>query len=304
MKGNKQSEATGVHRYLLVKKGVDYYSDSSVEVYDSISSDAEPIFSFKFTSLLSLDEFEKLAMKYENREFAKRLFEKLSQISFSLLEVSIQWLNEISKSNGVFDIEEIRKDYMNFGKYALDCPICNAASQIRARSINIYGSMELALKISVQNHISIVDKLLYKNYSKHSKSIPRLVYSEIGQSLVDIVIYITYCKYGNYLKQFSSKLNRPQTLLGLFNSNKKQAEYFRTYLLELGLNPNSSDREITALIDAALDARILSNTYSRKNIFQVIVKEFGIAKMKDAKPRKEGYKYENLYKAACKYLKV
>jgi hypothetical protein len=302
MKGNNKIKTVGGYRFLFVKKGVDYYSDSSIEVYDSFSKNAEPIFSFRFTSMLSLDEFEKLALKYEHRAFAKRLFEKLSQISFALLEMSIQWLNEIRRTNGLFDIEKIRNDYMNFGMLTLDCPLCKAASQIKIKSINIYGCLDLALNISKQNNITIVEELLYSNYTSKPKSLTKFVYTEIGQSLVDTVIFITYSKFGNHLKEFSTKLNKPETLLGLFNSNKERAEEFRRYLLELGLNPSSSDREITALIDAAIDTGILSSTYSRKNIFQVIVKEIGIAKMHGAKPRKEGNKYDHLYKAACRYL--
>jgi hypothetical protein len=274
--------------------------------------DATPIFSFRVEPLLRLDDFEKLVNKYNKKEFFEKLYEFCSQISISLFQISVRWLNEIDRTNGISIIEELRKDYIDCKGLATDCPICKELSSVQAKSINIYGLFDSALNISVLNRLSKIKEVIYENHpsrrklhsqNKMTSSPFGSTYTEIGKALIDTTIFITYKKFEKYLKDYSSRLKRPETLIGIYNGNKKGSEEFKTYLKDLGLNKTSSDREITALIDAAKNYGILANSLSTQHIFRVIAKEFSITLAEGAKPRRNGKNYELKLKEANKYLK-
>jgi len=314
MKSNAVKNSA-VFRCLFNSK-FDCYSDSNIEVYipkfdnysDSNSKGvrptivgSSPFFTFRYTSLFTLVDFEELCVKYGNRAFAKQLFNQLSNIQYHLFVCSADWFNGIRRSNGLFSIEKVRKDFLNNGGIAADCPLCLAMADIDTKSANLYEKFDSALQFAAANNIIDVGHLLYESKNARIRQ-GNTKYTTLGKSLIDSTIFLTYKKFEKFLDEYSSNEKKPKTFLELFNGDIKKAEEFRSDLIRLGMGKDSSNRQITALAVAALDAeKITPNKYSLSNLLKLFSSEFGISIDKNAKPRKGGKQYDTILSKACHF---
>lgn len=315
MKSNAVKNSA-VFRCLFIPK-FDCYSDSNIEVYipkfdfysDSNSNfvrptivGSSPFFTFRYTSLFTLVDFEELCVKYGNRAFAKQLFNQLSNIQYHLFVCSADWFDGIRRSNGLFSIEKVRKDFLSNGGIAADCPLCLEMADIDTKSANLYEKFDSALQFAAANKIIDVGNLLYVKSKNGRIRKENIKYTTVGKSLIHSTIFLTYKKFEKFLDEYSSNEKKPKTFLELFNGDIKKAEEFRSDLITLGMGKDSSIRQITALVGAALEtSKITPNKYSLSILFKLFISEFGISIDKNAKPRKGGKQFEKLKSKACRF---
>jgi hypothetical protein len=304
MKQPKNKKNTTPLRILFTRNGIDPFSDEVVKVYDTIEAEAEPIFDFKFTSLLTLSDFESLLHKYPNQKFARRLYEHINNTSKALFKTSIHWTYEVMKSNGINYINDIYNDFLESGEITQECPIVRAKSVLVKASPNIYGPLESAIQCANQNKITSLDDVIYEKGGNGKKNIIHRKFTSVGKVLMDAVIFVTYIKYEKYLSGFKHKKTSPKSILAVFDANKKASDEFNVYLKDMGLNKQSSARFLTGLIHAAMDARKINANLSCTTIFSVVVKEFGVKLPLKAKPRGYGDIYNKAYKDGCQYLGI
>lgn len=264
-----------------------------------------PLFEFRLTPLLALSDFQKVAKEYGNYKLAECLYRQMSLLSFSILQDSVNWLNEISKSNGTFDLSKIRSDYTSKILARYPCPLIKAVANTNTDNIGIHRTYQNALLYANLNGISDIDALLYGKVqrNKSKKPLTKRTYSSVGKELIDTVINISYIKFEKYLAQYSNKKSKPDNILALFAGNKSKSDTFLLYLENFNVNKNSKAIHLSALMKAAFDTQLLTKTTSDTQVFRVIASEFCIPFTANARPRYRGKVFEKVYKNAIKYIR-
>jgi len=310
----KKEKIFPLYQHLFVDR-FDYFSDFEIKVFESDTMsraiDEPPLFEFRLTPLLTINDFEKIARESGNYNLSIRLYQHISLFSFTILQQSVGWLNSVCKANGAFDVLELRKEYAERIITKYPCPLIKVITKRHSDNIDIYGVFRDALKYANQNNIDNIEDLLYQSKSKHKfvakrnfGSVLKREYSAIGKAIIDTIINISYIKFDRYLVDFPNARKKPESLLSLFGSNRKRARVFIEYLRELGVNQSSSDVCLSALIRAALHYNIVPSEFSESRIFNLIAKYFNIQLKANAKPRHRGKRYDEKFNEAVKFIKT
>lgn len=230
----------------------DYYSETVIQVYEYLGQIeisitpkkyenvlGELLHQFNLKPILKAEEINRLAKKYGSEELTMLLFEHFSFLSFTILNNSIGWLNNVNKVNGVFDFAEFQEDYKKCNSKKYDCPLLLTLSNIEARSFDFYGAFNTALSFAKENGITQIDSLIYKQPSKRRTKTLRPVFSDIGYLLYERIVNVTYHRYNQYLSSFSDNISKPSTLFGLCGCNTNNYTTFLDYISHLGIDNNS-----------------------------------------------------------------